>query len=257
MDGDPPMPARDARTLGDLVARERRTGATALRALAGDPDRTYGYRNLCTTAHKAGNFLRHLGVRGGAADVARRTVAVAPDPAPEPLLTFLGAAGLGAVTRFGTRPADDRGARVVVVPVGEAGEHDPPPGTKLVAYGGDPSDPAVEHWEEQVWSENPAAPAAGVDPDDAALAADRTYTHAELLAGARTAVDRLDLSPGDGVAVRSSLADPGTVAAGVVAPLLVGGVVVLPDGAVRADAAVGEGPEPRAIDPADVPLGRR
>lgn len=267
MDADRPAPVHDARVLGDLIDRERRTGAAALRALAGGADRTYDYRNLCATAHRAGNFLRHLGVRGGAAaaaDPARGTVAVVPDPAPEVLLTFLGAAAVGGATRFG--PPDGEGARVVVVPVATVEGYDLPSGTKPVAYGGDPGDPSVEHWEAQVWSENPAAPPANVAPDDPVLRADRAYTHADLLAGARAVVDRLDLDPGDAVAVRSSLGDPRTVAAGVVAPLLVGGVVVLPGrgrgkgpGAeerarVSADAAVGGGPEPETISLDDVPL---
>lgn len=257
MDATRPPAARDARVLGDLVARDRRTDATALRALGGERDRSYDYRNLCTTAHKAANFLRHLGVRGGAAatDPGRGTVAVAPDPAPEPLLTVLGTAALGGVARFD--PRSDAAARAVVVHVDDVERHDPPPGTKLVAYGGDPADPSVEHWEEGVWSENPAAPPAAVDPGDPVLGADRTYTHAELLAAARTVVDRLSLAPGDEVAVRSSLADPRTVAAGVVAPLLVGGAVVLPADGFVGDAAVGDGPEPRTVAPGDVPAGTR
>lgn len=280
-----PPPARDARVVGDLTDRERRAPGPAVRSFAGGSERTVSYRDCVTTAARAGNFLRHLGVRGGrtAGDgpddrAARgngegngadgdddgdgddgdgerspRTVAVAPDPAPEPILTLLGAAAIGAVVRFG---ADATRARALLVHVDDEGRCDPPPGTRLAVYGGEPSRPGTAHWEAEVWSENPAVPPAGVEPDDPALAtgAGRRYTHADLLSAARTAADRLGLGPGDAAALRAPLSDPRAVAAGVLAPLLVGGVVVLPDGGERrADVAVGRGPEPGAVPLADLP----
>lgn len=263
MTADRPRPARTARTVGDLVARERRAEAPALRSFEAGDERTVRYRDCVTTAAKAGNVLRHLGVRGRDAVDAAPTpddptgapapwlVAVAPDPRPEPLLTFLGAAAVGAVGRFDPDAGD---ARVCVVGAGDREAYDPPPGTTLVVYGDDPAASGTVHWESEVWSENPATPPAGVAPDDPALVADRHHTHAELLAAARTVVDRLDLAPGDGVALRASLADPRAVAAGVLAPLLAGGVVVLPDGEPRAGVAVGDGPEPTILSPDDVSL---
>jgi len=144
----------EARVLGDLVARGRRSEAPALRAPASG--REYDYRRLCTNAWKVGNFLRHLGVRGGCG------VAVAAEPTPEPVLALFGAALLGGVTRY----------------------------------------------------------------------------------------DRWSLSPGEAVAVRAPLTHPGTVAAGVVAPLLEGGVVVLAgDGPTTADRAVVAGAGPDDPDP--------
>jgi hypothetical protein len=244
-----PAPATDARTVGDLLARERRTAGLGLRALTtAGLDRTYSYRDLLTTAWKAGNFLRHLGVRGvGEAPEARvSTVEVAPDPLPEPVLTFLGAAGLGARTTFAPRAAGD--ARVTVVHAGDAGRHDPPPGSTLAVYGDAPDDPSVEHWEQEVWSENPRAHPARVDPGDAVLVADGTsHDHAAVLAAARSVVDDAGLAPGDRVAVRAGLADPRVVAAGVVAPLAAGATAVFPDDETRGEYVVGEGPEPTRL----------
>ena len=62
----------DADALGDTVGRERRSAEPALRAA--DTGRLYDYRRFCTSAWKVGNFLRHLGVRGG------DNVAIADDP---------------------------------------------------------------------------------------------------------------------------------------------------------------------------------
>jgi hypothetical protein len=252
-----PVPARDADVLGDLVARERRTAGPALRAFPADgPDRTYSYRDLCTTAWKAGNFLRYLGVRGArettGADDPGRVVAVAPDPLPEPVATFLGAALLGAVTRF--EPRDDGSARATVVHAADEGSYDPPPGSKLAVYGGEPSRADVAHWEGQVWSENPRVHPAAVEPDDAALLVDDRHAHDDLLAAGRDVADRLSLAAGDRVSVRATLADPRTVVAGVLAPLLAGATVVLPDEAARGDVALGEGPEPTTLSPDDVAL---
>lgn len=272
MADDGPSPARDARTLGDLVARERRAPAAAIRSFAGGTERSASYRDCVTTVARAGNFLRHLGVRGpegavsgrggdGGDDAtddgddgrARRTVAVAPDPLPEPLFAFLGAAAVGAVVSFDPDASDD--PRVVVVAAADEGRYDPSPGTRLAVYGGEPVAPGTAHWEAEVWSENPSLPPSGVAPDDPVLAAGAgAHTHAELLAAARTAADRLGLGPGDEVAVRASLADPRTVVAGVLTPLFLGGVVVLPDDEPRAGVAIGAGPEPRAVPLDHVPL---
>lgn len=246
---DGPGPARAATTLADLLTRDRRTEGQALRALTPDGlDRAYSYRDLLTTAWKAGNFLRHLGVRGAdeAPEAGVSAVELAPDPLPEPVLTFLGAAGLGARARFDPRAGGD--ARVTVVAVDDADRYDPPPGATLVVYGGPPDDPGVAHWEEQVWSENPRAHPARVDADDPVLL-DETgaVDHATVLAAARSAVDDAGLEPGDRVVVRAGLDDPRAVAAGVVAPLLVGGEVVFPDDEARGEYVVGDGPEPTRV----------
>ncbi|ELZ70418.1 acetyl-CoA synthetase [Haloferax sp. Atlit-10N] len=230
--------------IGDLMARDRRSDRLALRV--DGPGRTYTYHDLITTSYKAGNVLRYLGVRKGA------RVAVDPVSLPEPLLTFLGAAQLGAVTAFD--PAVE--ARATVVAVDRETEFaDLPPGQKLAVFGGPPSSPATTHWEQEVWSENPAVHPEVVAPDDPALVADdREFTHGDLLDAAREVVADFDLGVDDTVAVRSSLSHPGTVVAGVLAPLLAGGTIRIPAGdeAVEAALAVGDGvPESVALAPDD------
>jgi non-ribosomal peptide synthetase component E (peptide arylation enzyme) len=233
----------DPSVLADLVARDRRTSAPAL--VADGPDRRYTYHDFITTSYKAGNVLRYLGVRTG------DRVGIEPDGLPEPVLTFYGAAQLGAVTDF--RPDERADVRAVVVPVCRETDFELPPGSNLAVYGGPPTDPTTTHWEKEVWSENPAVHPATVAPDDAVLDADRTYTHAELLRAAETALERANLSPGDEVVVRESLTTPRVVAAGLVAPLLAGATIVFPDEDTVGDVRVGDGPESRAI-PTDSPV---
>jgi hypothetical protein len=243
-DADDVSPLSNPEVLGDVVARHRRGPSLALRA--DGSGRTYSYHDFVTTTYKAGNVLRYLGVREG--DV----VVVEPDPLPEPVLTFYGAAQLGAVVRFDASVGDAGDARAVVVPVGRERAFDLPPGTNLAVYGGPPEDPSTTHWEKEVWSENPAVHPADVTPATPLLAADRTYTHAEVLDAAARVVETADVAPGDDVVVRGSLSSPGVVAAGLVAPLLSGAAVVFPDEDTVGDVGVGEGPEPRLVDPADV-----
>ncbi|MFB6124259.1 MAG: acetyl-CoA synthetase [Haloferacaceae archaeon] len=225
--------------VGDIVARERRSDRPALRVAA--RGRQYSYRDLCTTSWKAGNVLRYLGVHGG------DRVDVAPVPSPQPLFTFFGSALLGAVAAF-----DELGpGSVVVVPADREPEFDLPPGSDLVVFGDDPADPAVTHWEGTVWSENPAFPPVTVAPSSPALRTSTdAYTHRDLLDAAGRVADAAGLDDSSSVAVRASLSDPRTLVAGVLAPLSVGGNVVLPDGAASADVAVTDGapvPEPEAF----------
>lgn len=230
--------------VGDLVARDRRTSAPALRDDASG--RSYSYYDFVTTSYKAGNVLRYLGVRAGEA------VAVAADPLPEPVLTFYGAAQLGAVTAFDPDPAASP-PRVTVVGVDRESAFDLPPGHKLAVYGGAPDRPETTHWEKEVWSENPAVHPAEVSPSDAVLrAGDRTYTHEELLAAAVAVVDDHAIGVGDEVVVRDSLAVPGVVAAGLLAPILAGAVVVFPDDGTVGDVSVGAGPEAVTVSAVDV-----
>ena len=146
-------------------------------------------------------------------------------------------------------------AAAVVVPAAEESSVSPPPGTKLLVYGDAPRSTAATHWEETVWSENPAFPPTPLDSDDPLLAAgNSTHSHGAVLDAARAVVDKKGLTADDGVALRASLSDPRTVAAGVVAPLLVGGHVVLPgDARTDASVAVGDGPE-ESIPLGSVPL---
>ena len=207
----------DADALGDIVGRNRRSTEPALRAA--DTGRLYDYRRFCTNAWKVGNFLRHLGVRGGDG------VAIADDPAPEAVLTLYGAALLGAVVRFGpsTDPDD---VRTLIVPESALDAHEVDPSTKPVVYGDAPGDPSVAYFERDVWSENPTMPPDAVTSgNDLLWTADATHTHGELLDAARTVVDRHGIDAGDDVAVAGSFAEPRTVAASLLAPILAGAAI--------------------------------
>lgn len=200
------------------------------------------------TAWKTGNYFRHLGVRAGS------TVAVSDDLAPEALYALFGAALLGATVRF-VEPDDSW--RVAVVPTAAVDRWSVPPGSTLVAYGGRPTDPSVAHFGTEIWSENPAFPEDGtVDRNDPLLVAeDVAYTHGDVLDTAEQIAKKTPLTDADSVAIRSPLAHPGTIVAGVVAPVLAGATIVVPDGDAVGTTAVAVGaavPEPRRIAPDDV-----
>jgi hypothetical protein len=233
-------------TLGDLVARNRRSGDPALSI----PDsRGYDYHRLCTTAWKTGNFLRHLGVRQGV------TVAIHTASAAQPVLGFFGAALLGASVRFD--PPTEIDARVLLAPGASVEEYELPSGGQYVSYGDSVPDPTVSHFETDVWSENPVFPETPLPPETVALSRsnDREISHAELLDAGNTVASDWNLESGDSVGVRAPLSDPRTVAAGLVAPLLVGAEIVL-DADRTADFAVSDSaaPEPSVLAPNEVPL---
>lgn len=235
--------------VGDLLARDRRSRDIAL-VTADGRERTY--RDLITNAYKAANVLRYLGAREGS------TVAVEPTAKLHTTLAFFGAAGLGAPVRFDPAAGVERGDRVVLVAVADEPTTEPAPGTNLVAFGGPPERAETTHWEQELWSENPGMPPSAVGPDDAVVrAAPGAVTHRALLAAAASTVERYGVGDGSRVVLRSDLADPRTLAAGVIAPLSVGGTVVLTDEgsgragdesrgdlAVVADGGAGEPPEP-------------
>jgi acyl-coenzyme A synthetase/AMP-(fatty) acid ligase len=111
--------------LGAVVARDRRSGRPAVHVAAAD--RTISYHDFCTTAYKAGNVLRYLGVREEA------VVVVGGPVGPQPLWALYGAAQLGAVTEFVDVAAvgDDReattDARVLLLPVDREDAVEPSP----------------------------------------------------------------------------------------------------------------------------------
>ena len=238
--------------VGDLLARDRRSRDIAL--VTGD-GRERTYHDLITNAYKAANVLRYLGAREGS------TVAVEPTPRLHTTLAFLGAAGLGAAVRFDPAAGIERGDRVVLVHVTDEAETEPAPGTNLTVFGGPPERPETTHWEQELWSENPGMPPSTVGPDDPVVrATDGNVTHRGLLTAAASVVERHGIDAGTRVVLRTDLSDPRALAAGVVAPLSVGGTAVLTDedpdregGTSRGDlAVVGDGlrddaepPEPR------------
>jgi len=208
--------------LGDLVARDRRAEAPALRVPAAG--RTDDYRRFCTTAWKAGNFLRQVGVSRGA------TVAVADDRAPEAVLTLYGAACVGGVVRFDAESDWADPPRALVVPPDGLGADAIAPPTTPVVYGEPSADPTVASFGRDVWSQNPTVPPEDVDPADGLLETDRqVYTHREVLDAAAAVVDGHGVDADTAVAVDpdASLASPGIVVAGLVAPILAGGTVAI------------------------------
>ncbi|RJS99031.1 hypothetical protein [Halococcus sp. IIIV-5B] len=228
-------------TLRGLLARERRDDRLALRE--DGTGREYDSHRLLTNAWKVSNLLHQCGVRAGhTVGLVGRT--------PEAVLAFLATASLGAVVRFD--PSDESDLRAVVAPTNETGRFDLPPGSTPVAYGAEPDDPGTRYFERDVWSQNPTLAPAAVAPDDPVLAtADGSFTHADLLDGAARAVERTDMDAGTTVAVRAPLALAGTVAAGLVAPLMADAIVVFPDADTVADVAVAtdSAPESTVCDP--------
>ena len=238
----------NAAVLGDLLARENRRSQPAVVVPA--VDREMSYHDFITTAYKSGNVLRYLGLGADA------TLAVDPTPQPEPLLAFLGAAQLGASTTFD--PTAD--ARVRLVPVDDEAEYESTEG-RLAVFGGAPEATATTHWEQEVWSENPAFPPTQVDPESTALVAgDERYSHRRLLKVAEGVVDDLSLEKGSRLAIRTPLSAPETIGGGLVAALLAGATAVFvddPTTEVDADAALvaastDEPPEPRWITITDL-----
>ncbi|MCO8254213.1 long-chain fatty acid--CoA ligase [Haladaptatus sp. AB618] len=235
--------------LGDLVVRSRRSDDPAL-GVSGSGG--YDYHRFCTTAWKTGNFFRHLGVREGV------TVGIRATPAAQPILGFFGAVLLGASVRFD--PPNDIDARVLLAPTERVGEYELPPGGQYVAYGDAPADPTVSHFETDVWSENPVFPETPLSSETPALTGEREVSHAELLDAGTAVADEWGFGPSDSVAVRTPLSDPRTIAAGLVAPLLVGGECVLDTertadfAVVDDDSGASNAPESSAITLDDVPL---
>ncbi|MFC7230229.1 hypothetical protein ACFQMM_00430 [Saliphagus sp. GCM10025308] len=194
-------------------------------ALEDATGRTYDAHWLRTSAWKAGNFLRHTGVRRGV------TVGVVGS-GPLALLSFFGTALLESRTRFD--PPHDLGGsedlRTLVAPVSDLGEYALPEGAQRVGYGERPDDPGVRHLESGLWSENPSFPPLEIDPGTPLLVdGRRRYSHLTVLETATDVVDEWGLETGDRVALRAPLSDPRAVVGGVVAPLLVDAVTVLSD----------------------------
>jgi len=229
--------------IGDLVARDRRSEAIAVRVASRAG--SYSYEKYCTISWKAGNLLRHYGVR----DDATVAVDAGDGTSPPPYVTLMGASLLGATVQFDPGAGLSAETKALLVPADRIEAYDPDPGVQVLAYGDTVDDPTVSHFEREVWSENPTAPPDVVAPDQRALVtADGSHSHAELLDAAESVVTEYDLDADASVAVRAPLARPGTVAAGVLAPLLAGGEILL-DRETTGSVAVGDGPEERTIDP--------
>lgn len=220
-------------TLADYLTRERRSDRPALIDSTG---RTYDAHWLCTSTWKAGNFLRHTGVREGV------TVGVDGN-GPLALLSFLGTALLEGRTWFDPPAslADVESLRTLVAPADRLDRYDVPPATQRVCYGGTPTAPDVHHLDAGLWSENPSFPPIDIDPGTPLLVDEpsgRAISHAEAIAGGRDVIEAFDVDPGTRVVVRGSFDDPRAVVAGVIAPLVADGVIVLAGDEPTGDDAV-------------------
>lgn len=250
---------------GDLVARDRRTASPALHATT--RDRTYTYFDLCNTTAKAGNVLRHVGVR------PEDTVAIDPRLAPETVFTVLGAALIGARVTTDLAVGERGDARALVVHADRESDVTAPPGTSLVVFGAKPEGSDATHWETEVWSENPAAPPAPTEPTDPLFvgggsgdgeSADESeaVSHQTALAAADDIVEAFELDGTTAVVVETDFADFRTIVAGVLAPLAVGGQVTLgsDDPATNSDGVEGSDtatPDRRTVTVGDtIPLSR-
>ena len=239
----------NAETVDALFERDRRSDDPALVDATG---KDFDYHWLVTTAYKSGNFLRHTGVRR---DV---TVGVVGE-GPLALLAFCGTALLEGTTRFGP-PTDltgDERFRTLVAPVADLEGYDLPEGAQRVGYGDTPEEPGIHHYDAGLWSENPSFPPTSISPETSLVTdGEVTVSHGRALEAAAEVVDRYGL--GDSrVAIEAPLADPRTVIAGVVAPLLAGGTVVLPGGAAeleRVDVGIGTDAGDERLDLETVPL---
>ncbi|WP_253737221.1 acetyl-CoA synthetase [Halohasta salina] len=207
----------DAAVLGDLLGRDERRSQSAVAVPA--VDRAMSYHDFITTAYKSGNALRYLGLSSNA------RLAVDPALRPEPLLAFLGAAQLGAATTFD--PTAE--ARVRLVAVDDEADYESLEG-RLAVFGGPPEATATTHWEQEVWSENPAFPPTSVDPEATVLVdGDDEYSHRRLLEMAEAVIKELSLTQGSRLAIRTPLSRPETIGGGLLAALAAGATAVFAD----------------------------
>jgi hypothetical protein len=93
-----------------------------------------------------------------------------------------------------------------------------------------------------------------VEPSaDLLLSGEETYSHESLLDATEQVVADTDMTDEDAVAVESSLTQPGTLVAGVLAPLSVRARILLPGADQTATVAVtDDAPESRSISPSTV-----
>ncbi|MDQ2051895.1 hypothetical protein RBH26_15560 [Natronolimnohabitans sp. A-GB9] len=247
-----------ATTVDELLTRELRAEHTSLIDATG---REFDHHWLCTTAWKSGNFLRHSGVRE---DV---TVGIVGEN-PLSLLAFFGTTLLEGTSRFDPptdlTEVDDFRALVAPVHKLESDTYDLPRGAQRVGYGAKPEEPDIHHFDAGVWTENPAFPPLDIDPERTILTdGERTVSHRGILEAASDVVDEYDLEAEDRVVVRAPFSKPETIAAGVLAPLIADGVIVLTGDGSENETTVDRGtyavssepvPESTRIDPEDVTI---
>ncbi len=226
---------RDFDTLKAVVAAGRQRDEAALDVRSRPVP--YSYHDLCTNIWKAGNLLGHYGVHG----IGELAVVVGPKTeennvpfssqrgrldSAEALLALFGGAIIGAVVDL--TPTEPIDAPAVVAPA-----HAPietAPGCSRLSYGGPPTDPAVSHFERELWSENPIEPPETVVPEDDALRIEESvWTHEQLLSAAADVIEEYSLDATTRVVLETGIIEPDAFIAGILAPLAVGATVVLPE----------------------------
>lgn len=219
-------------TLKDLVATASEFDGTVLEVAGRSAP--YTYDDFVPNVWKAGNLLGHYGVHPGA------TVSVAPGPkdadpdgpvgridAADPVLGVLGGTLVGATVDLS--PDEPVDSRVLLVPAAWSDRFETGPSCSVLAYGGPPTDPAVRHFEEELWSENPTEPPERVDATDPALAdEDGLFTHGALVEAAEDVVAEYDLDEESTVLLDAPLSEPGALVAGILAPVAAGARIELP-----------------------------
>ena len=219
-------------TLKDLVADTRAYEGTAIDF----PSRAapYTYSDFAGSVWKSGNLLGHYGVHPGAAVTVvfgPKSQTVESDSgqidAADSIFALLGATLLGG--RVHLTPQEPVESRALVVPIIDVDRYETRPGCTRVVYGGVPEDPAVVHFEQEMWSENPIEPPEPVEPDDPAIViGENVLTHAELLSAATDFVESYELTAGDRVVLDAPLDESGSILA-VLGTIAVGATLVIPE----------------------------
>lgn len=227
--------------LGDLAVREQWSRTPAVRA----PGRVYTHHDLYTSVRKVATFFAYFGAGSGG------HVDIEPEAQPETVLALLGATRVGAVANL--TPTGE--GQIIVTPADKEDQYELAPGQNGIVYDGYPNSPGFVEWELDVWDGSArTGPRLETARGDAALRTkDRTYSHGELLDAADRVIEEYDVDEDTEVAIRAPMGNPGTIAAGVVAPLKVGGTVVFPATDDLGDIGVGFGvAEPVEVDPTTV-----
>lgn len=227
---------------GDDEARSVGEEDSRIQLIAGE--RTYDPRRFVQTVYKTGNYLRHCGVHDGT------VVEIVPVAAPETLFGIFGTALLEGRISFDVGNAPDTSVRLG--PTEQLAGNDIPPGCTAIGFGKKPEDPSWAYFEREIWSENPFFPPVEIDPTRPFLEWDEeSRSFQELLEQAQSVAQTLDGS--DTVAIRAPLYTPGVLTCGMIAPLLSGAAILLPEGEQTGTVAVtdGEAPESRTIDPTE------
>jgi acyl-CoA synthetase (AMP-forming)/AMP-acid ligase II len=232
----------DTQCLCEVLCRDRRCATSALELPS--LGRFYTYRDLITTSYKAGNVLRYMGVQKG------DSVFIQNQLLPEPILAFLGAAHLGAVTTFGVVSEMDDSRAAVINSDSDIADMPFSNRQEVAVYDGKPTVSRHTHWESEVWSENPAVHPVAVQGGDGLFQdTNSVVSHGSVIQRATQIGSTVSMKAGKKVLLSGSLQCTGVVVSGIIAPLLSGATIVI--GGERADAdfiVTNQEPRPRRIE---------